>query len=318
MVESLPTPKGDRRNLKAKQQTQATSITSGERKPRPQHDEALKCPRCDTTDTKFCYYNNKSLMQPRYFCKACRRSWTQGGILRDVPVGGGSRKNKRNSAALSSSATATSSSNTASSATKIISSSTHQLMMLMPTPMTTMGFSSVQPTTFMTATGGRSFEEHQVSLSFASLSSLSYNDTSGGGSRGMTASFMDMLRGGFLDSNDRSNGNRMPMPFSLPSLDAMSMHATQLVGSLQEQGGRNTTTGGLQQWPSSQYRSINDGGFTAGSSSSAAVQQQQQQHVGDHSVRQQEHRAHSGSSDAYTKSLWQGGLTNNRGSFDRS
>ncbi|KAL6992543.1 hypothetical protein U1Q18_010653 [Sarracenia purpurea var. burkii] len=54
-----------------------------------------KCPRCDSLNTKFCYYNNYSLTQPRYFCKACRRYWTQGGTLRNVPVGGGCRKGKR-------------------------------------------------------------------------------------------------------------------------------------------------------------------------------------------------------------------------------
>lgn len=62
---------------------------------RPQHDQPLKCPRCDSTHTKFCYYNNYSLSQPRYFCKTCRRYWTKGGSLRNVPVGGGCRKNKR-------------------------------------------------------------------------------------------------------------------------------------------------------------------------------------------------------------------------------
>ncbi|XP_016559835.1 dof zinc finger protein DOF1.1 [Capsicum annuum] len=54
-----------------------------------------KCPRCDSNNTKFCYYNNYSLTQPRYFCKTCRRYWTQGGTLRNVPVGGGCRKGKR-------------------------------------------------------------------------------------------------------------------------------------------------------------------------------------------------------------------------------
>ncbi|CAL8999412.1 unnamed protein product [Prunus brigantina] len=68
-----------------------------DRKPRPQPEQALKCPRCDSTNTKFCYYNNYSLSQPRYFCKACRRYWTKGGTLRNVPVGGGCRKNKRSS-----------------------------------------------------------------------------------------------------------------------------------------------------------------------------------------------------------------------------
>lgn len=54
-----------------------------------------KCPRCDSVNTKFCYYNNYSLSQPRYFCKMCRRYWTHGGTLRNVPVGGGCRKAKR-------------------------------------------------------------------------------------------------------------------------------------------------------------------------------------------------------------------------------
>ncbi|XP_050367764.1 dof zinc finger protein DOF2.1-like [Argentina anserina] len=75
---------------------------SDPRKPRPQPDQALKCPRCDSTNTKFCYYNNYSLTQPRYFCKSCRRYWTKGGTLRNVPVGGGCRKNKRSSSKRSS------------------------------------------------------------------------------------------------------------------------------------------------------------------------------------------------------------------------
>ncbi|XP_073157335.1 uncharacterized protein [Henckelia pumila] len=62
-----------------------------------------KCPRCDSSNTKFCYYNNYSLSQPRYFCKACRRYWTHGGTLRNVPVGGGCRKSKRPKASSSSS-----------------------------------------------------------------------------------------------------------------------------------------------------------------------------------------------------------------------
>lgn len=61
---------------------------------RPQ-EQALKCPRCDSQNTKFCYYNNYSLTQPRHFCKTCRRYWTKGGALRNVPIGGGCRKNKK-------------------------------------------------------------------------------------------------------------------------------------------------------------------------------------------------------------------------------
>ena len=74
-----------------------------ERKARPQKEQALNCPRCNSTNTKFCYYNNYSLTQPRFFCKTCRRYWTEGGSLRNIPVGGGSRKNKRSASSSSSS-----------------------------------------------------------------------------------------------------------------------------------------------------------------------------------------------------------------------
>ncbi|CAL5183425.1 unnamed protein product [Lathyrus oleraceus] len=56
--------------------------------------EAVNCPRCDSSNTKFCYYNNYNKSQPRHFCRACKRHWTKGGTLRNVPVGG-VRKNKR-------------------------------------------------------------------------------------------------------------------------------------------------------------------------------------------------------------------------------
>ncbi|XP_050206556.1 dof zinc finger protein DOF5.7-like [Mercurialis annua] len=62
---------------------------------KPQQEQSLKCPRCDSPNTKFCYYNNYSLTQPRHFCKTCRRYWTKGGALRNVPIGGGCRKNKK-------------------------------------------------------------------------------------------------------------------------------------------------------------------------------------------------------------------------------
>ncbi|TKY73271.1 Dof zinc finger protein DOF5.4 [Spatholobus suberectus] len=67
----------------------------GDRRLRPHHQQPLKCPRCDSLNTKFCYYNNYNLSQPRHFCKNCRRYWTKGGVLRNVPVGGGCRKSKR-------------------------------------------------------------------------------------------------------------------------------------------------------------------------------------------------------------------------------
>ncbi|XP_057973355.1 dof zinc finger protein DOF3.4-like [Malania oleifera] len=82
------------------------SSDAGERRPprsqsmggaHPPEPEHLPCPRCDSTNTKFCYYNNYNLSQPRHFCKACRRYWTQGGTLRNIPIGGGTRKNSKRS-----------------------------------------------------------------------------------------------------------------------------------------------------------------------------------------------------------------------------
>ncbi|GAB4859241.1 hypothetical protein Ancab_010701 [Ancistrocladus abbreviatus] len=81
---------------------QVCSKPQQEKKPRPP-EQSLKCPRCESTNTKFCYYNNYSLSQPRYFCKSCRRYWTKGGTLRNVPVGGGCRKNSKRSSSSSSS-----------------------------------------------------------------------------------------------------------------------------------------------------------------------------------------------------------------------
>lgn len=76
------------------------------RLPRLPHPESgLKCPRCDSTNTKFCYFNNNSVSQPRHFCRTCRRYWTRGGTLRNVPVGGGSRRNNKRQKPTSSSAT---------------------------------------------------------------------------------------------------------------------------------------------------------------------------------------------------------------------
>ncbi|KAA8534222.1 hypothetical protein F0562_031585 [Nyssa sinensis] len=73
----------------------------------PQPEAALKCPRCESVNTKFCYFNNYSLTQPRHFCKTCRRYWTRGGAQRNVPVGGGCRRNKRSKGSRSKSPVAT-------------------------------------------------------------------------------------------------------------------------------------------------------------------------------------------------------------------
>ncbi|CAL9112997.1 unnamed protein product [Musa textilis] len=55
---------------------------------------ALPCPRCKSRETKFCYFNNYNVNQPRHFCKACHRYWTAGGALRNVPVGAGRRRGR--------------------------------------------------------------------------------------------------------------------------------------------------------------------------------------------------------------------------------
>ncbi|KAK4373234.1 hypothetical protein RND71_008618 [Anisodus tanguticus] len=60
-------------------------------------DKILPCPRCNSMETKFCYYNNYNVKQPRHFCKKCHRYWTAGGTMRNVPVGSGRRKNKSSS-----------------------------------------------------------------------------------------------------------------------------------------------------------------------------------------------------------------------------
>ncbi|KAL2935143.1 Cyclic dof factor 3 [Bienertia sinuspersici] len=65
-----------------------------QQKPLKKPDKILPCPRCNSMDTKFCYYNNYNINQPRHFCKSCQRYWTAGGTMRNVPVGAGRRKNK--------------------------------------------------------------------------------------------------------------------------------------------------------------------------------------------------------------------------------
>lgn len=88
----------------------ATTVTTfmASKPPFAEQEHNLQCPRCESTNTKFCYYNNYNLSQPRYFCKDCRRYWTKGGSLRNVPVGGGTRKSsKRSSSAAAAAPSAT-------------------------------------------------------------------------------------------------------------------------------------------------------------------------------------------------------------------
>ncbi|KAH7441587.1 hypothetical protein KP509_03G044500 [Ceratopteris richardii] len=57
-------------------------------------NKPMPCPRCHSLNTKFCYFNNYNVKQPRYLCRECQRFWTAGGSLRNVPIGAGRRKHK--------------------------------------------------------------------------------------------------------------------------------------------------------------------------------------------------------------------------------
>ncbi|XP_008806927.1 dof zinc finger protein 2-like [Phoenix dactylifera] len=188
-----------------------------ERRARPQKEQALNCPRCNSTNTKFCYYNNYSLTQPRYFCKTCRRYWTEGGSLRNVPVGGGSRKNKRSS---SSATTSTSASTTSSTVTA--TSSTVSTSRKLPPELTT------APISLSTSSQNPKFHEGQdLNLAFPHHSLHEFHDfphlesgnnnktssSSNNGNNPCTAvgalSAMELLRSGM---GARGLGPFVPMP----------------------------------------------------------------------------------------------------------
>ncbi|XP_077224604.1 cycling DOF factor 3 [Tasmannia lanceolata] len=78
--------------LKPEEEENETSISKEKTLKKP--DKILPCPRCNSLDTKFCYYNNYNVNQPRHFCKNCQRYWTAGGTMRNVPIGAGRRRNK--------------------------------------------------------------------------------------------------------------------------------------------------------------------------------------------------------------------------------
>ena len=47
------------------------------------------CPRCKSGDTKFCYYNNYNIRQPRYYCRVRRRAGRGGQGGRSGAAGAG-------------------------------------------------------------------------------------------------------------------------------------------------------------------------------------------------------------------------------------
>lgn len=79
--------------LKFEEFTDGKSEKASERAP-PRPSKPVACPRCQSLETKFCYFNNYNVNQPRHFCKNCRRYWTAGGTMRNIPVGAGRRKSK--------------------------------------------------------------------------------------------------------------------------------------------------------------------------------------------------------------------------------
>ncbi|KAK7251897.1 hypothetical protein RIF29_35497 [Crotalaria pallida] len=98
--ENPKTPSSEKETPVSKSSTNGEQSEAGasEEKTLKKPDKIIPCPRCDSMDTKFCYYNNYNVNQPRHFCKKCQRYWTAGGTMRNVPVGAGRRKNKSSSA----------------------------------------------------------------------------------------------------------------------------------------------------------------------------------------------------------------------------
>ncbi|KAL3376491.1 hypothetical protein AABB24_003096 [Solanum stoloniferum] len=78
----------------SKSEEEQGEATNSQEKILKKPDKIIPCPRCNSMETKFCYFNNYNVNQPRHFCKSCQRYWTAGGTMRNVPVGAGRRKNK--------------------------------------------------------------------------------------------------------------------------------------------------------------------------------------------------------------------------------
>ncbi|KAI3818045.1 hypothetical protein L1987_11847 [Smallanthus sonchifolius] len=169
---------------------------------RPQKPQALNCPRCNSAHTKFCYYNNYSLSQPRYLCKTCRRYWTDGGSLRNVPVGGGSRRNKRSSSSSSSS------SSVAAAAAAAISKNQYQMM---APPVANLITQNPSKTLIQGQGQGQGQGQSQVqgqdlNLGYTNISlqfgNLPYNPNTTSTTTSSQFSAMEFLKSGFSDSRE--------------------------------------------------------------------------------------------------------------------
>eukprot|EP00268_Persea_americana_P056436 TRINITY_DN6659_c2_g2_i1.p1 TRINITY_DN6659_c2_g2~~TRINITY_DN6659_c2_g2_i1.p1 ORF type:complete len:220 (-),score=34.64 TRINITY_DN6659_c2_g2_i1:545-1204(-) len=168
--------------------------------------EHLKCPRCDSNNTKFCYYNNYNLSQPRHFCKNCRRYWTKGGALRNIPVGGGTRKNSKRSTPKRPSSTTTSSSS--------------PMPQLVPKP-------EPLPTLIYNPAAAMVDQERQmldVSGSFSSLLTSTGNFTNLLESMNSNSPSVQRMQFGEFPANPNSNSN--PNSIDNPSMELQNRTST--------------------------------------------------------------------------------------------
>ncbi|WOG88847.1 hypothetical protein DCAR_0208082 [Daucus carota subsp. sativus] len=96
----IPNDNKETVSLETDNKEDQSDLSNSDGKTLKKPDKLLPCPRCNSMDTKFCYYNNYNISQPRHFCKGCHRYWTAGGTMRNVPVGSGRRKSKSSTASL--------------------------------------------------------------------------------------------------------------------------------------------------------------------------------------------------------------------------
>lgn len=212
-----------------------------------QQPDPLNCPRCDSTNTKFCYYNNYNKSQPRHFCKACKRHWTKGGTLRNVPVGG-CRKNKRHKPPRSK-VTATSTATTAAISTSQIrpqfsnlSDSIYQAMIpqrsfLNDNAIFNMeNFMGLPPNDqslqFSLSSNSDSTRFSNIGTSFQSLSGYKYNEKGGTMEESIITSIMapsDVCPAWELAAPISTSGSVMELPIS--SYWNWSDFDTTLIGS---------------------------------------------------------------------------------------
>ncbi|KAJ8441351.1 hypothetical protein Cgig2_024863 [Carnegiea gigantea] len=82
---STPTENPKTLSKKDDQCDQASSTQYRDQNSPKKPDKILRCGRCSSMNTKFCYFNNYNVNQPRHFCKNCQRYWTAGGTMRNMP-----------------------------------------------------------------------------------------------------------------------------------------------------------------------------------------------------------------------------------------